>query len=146
MTAAQIEEARKRGMRGVYAKADTFASWQYGTFPYLPFPYQWHARYQALEKYGIDGTMESWSYGFKPNCVAEMRAWYSWSDAPPLDELCSTSIARREFGAGHRRPGAHRLEALQRGHPAGARYRPQHGHQQRRSHARCFLRSRSPAP
>ena len=74
-------------MRGVYSKADTFASWQYGTFPYLPFPYQWHARYQALEKYGIDGTLETWSYGFKPNWVAEMRAWYSWSDAPPLEEL-----------------------------------------------------------
>lgn len=62
VAAAQIEAARKRGMK-IYAKADTFASWQFGTFPYLPFPQQWHARYQALEKYGINGTMESWSYG-----------------------------------------------------------------------------------
>lgn len=99
VTAAQIEVARQRGMRGVYSKADTFASWQYGTFPYLPFPWQWYARYQALEKYGIDGTMESWSYGFKPNWVAEMRCWYSWSASPPLTELL-TSIARRDFGAG----------------------------------------------
>jgi hypothetical protein len=99
VTAAQIAEARQRGMRAVYAKADTWATWQYGTFPYLPFPYQWHARYQALEKYGVDGTMESWSYGFKPNWVAEMRALYSWSDGPGLDELLR-SIARREFGAG----------------------------------------------
>jgi hypothetical protein len=75
--AAQIDEARKRSLPTVYAKADTFASWQFGTFPYLPFPYQWHARYQALEKYGIAGTLETWSYGFKPNWVAEMRAWYS---------------------------------------------------------------------
>jgi len=98
VAAAQMEAARKRGMK-VYAKADTFASWQYGTFPYLPVPYQWHARYQALEKYGIDGTMESWSYGFKPNFVAELRAWYSWTGAPPLDELLR-AIARREFGPG----------------------------------------------
>jgi hypothetical protein len=98
VAAAQIDAARKRGMK-VYAKADTFASWQYGTFPYLPFPQQWHARYQALEKYQIDGTMESWSYGFKPNFVAEIRAWYSWTGAPPLDELLR-SIARREFGSG----------------------------------------------
>jgi hypothetical protein len=95
---AQIEEAHRRGMH-VYAKADTWASWQYGTFPYLPFPYQWYARYQALEKYRIDGTLESWSYGFKPNFIAEMRAWYSWSDAPPLDDLLR-AIARRDFGAG----------------------------------------------
>ena len=97
VTVAQIAEAKRRGMRAVYAKADTFASWQFGTFPYLPFPYQWYARYQALEQYGVDGTMETWSYGFKPNFMAEIRAWYSWSDAPPLDELLR-SIARRKFG------------------------------------------------
>jgi hypothetical protein len=96
---AQIAEAKKRGMRGVYAKADTWATWQFGTFPHLPFPYQWYERYKALEKCGIDGTMESWSYGFKPNFVAEIRAWYSWTDAPPLDDLLR-QIARRDFGPG----------------------------------------------
>ena len=99
VTQAQLLEARKRNFRAVYSKADTFASWQFGTFPYLPFPYQWHARYQALEAWKIAGTLETWSYGFKPNWVAEMRAWYAWSDAPPLDELLR-QIARREFGAG----------------------------------------------
>jgi len=98
VAAAQIDQARRRGLK-VYAKADTFASWQFGTFPYLPFPRQWHARYQALEKYAVDGTLESWSYGFKPNFVAELRAWYSWTGAPPLDELLR-AIARREFGPG----------------------------------------------
>ena len=102
---AEVTSGRSRlpahaGMRALYSKADTFASWQYGTFPYLPFPYQWYARYQALEKYGIDGTMETWSYGFKPNWVAEMRAWYSWSDAPPLAgtayEDCPPRIWRGE--------------------------------------------------
>lgn len=99
-TAAQIQAARERKMRGVYSKADTWASWQYGTFPYLPMPYQWYARYQAMEKYGIDGALESWSYGFKPNFIAEMRNWYCWSEAPPLDGLLR-AIARREFGAGN---------------------------------------------
>lgn len=98
VAAAQIEEARKRGFK-VYAKADTFASWQYGTSPYLPFPYQWYARYQALEKARIDGTMETWSYGFKPNFMAALRAWYSWTDAPPLDDLLR-KVARSEFGPG----------------------------------------------
>ncbi len=99
VTQAQLKAARTRGFPAVYAKADTFASWQFGTFPYLPFPYQWYKRYQALEEWKIDGTLETWSYGFKPNWVAEMRAWYAWSDAPPLDELLR-KIARREFGAG----------------------------------------------
>ncbi len=96
--ALQIEEARRRNMP-LYAKADTFATWQFGTFPYLPFPYQWWARYEALEKDGIAGTLETWSYGFKPNWMAELRAWNSWSDAPPRDELLR-AVARREFGPG----------------------------------------------
>ena len=98
VAAAQIAEARRRGMK-VFAKADTFASWQYGTFPYLPFPQQWQARWEALAQNRIDGTMESWSYGFKPNFVAELRAWSSWSNAPSFAELLR-STARREFGPG----------------------------------------------
>jgi hypothetical protein len=98
VTEAQIRAAKQRGML-VYSKADTWASWQYGSFPYLPFPYQWYQRYEALEKWGVDGTLESWSYGFKPNFVAELRAWTCWSGAPPLDELLR-AMARRDFGAG----------------------------------------------
>ncbi|MCK5801930.1 MAG: hypothetical protein KAI66_03820, partial [Lentisphaeria bacterium] len=97
VTDAQIATARERGMK-VYCKADSFASWQFGTIPYLPFPYQWHKRYQALEKYRVNGTLESWSSGYKPNFIAELRGWYCWSDAPPLDELLG-AIAARDFGA-----------------------------------------------
>ena len=39
--------------------------------------------------------MESWSYGFKPNWIAELRAWYSWSDAPPLDQIAAGYRAAR---------------------------------------------------
>jgi hypothetical protein len=97
-TAAQIAEARSRGLK-VFCKADSFTSWQFGTIPYLPFPYQWHERYQALQRYGVNGTLESWSNGYKPNFVADLRAWTCWTDAPPLDDLLK-ALARREFGAG----------------------------------------------
>jgi len=96
---AQIDEARKLG-KPVYAKADTFATWQFGTMPYLPCPQQWFRRYDALAKYAIDGTMETWSTGYKPNFVSELRAWTCWSDAPPRDELLR-ALARREFGPGN---------------------------------------------
>ncbi|OGV62688.1 MAG: hypothetical protein A3K19_30970 [Lentisphaerae bacterium RIFOXYB12_FULL_65_16] len=98
VTDAQIAEARKRGMK-VYSKADSFASWQFGTIPYLPFPYQWYDRYTALAKYGVNGTLESWSSGYKPNFIADLRAWTCWSDAPSRDELLG-AIAARDFGAG----------------------------------------------
>ena len=98
VTDAQIAEARRRGMN-VYCKADTFATWQFGTIPYLPFPYQWYERYRALEKYGVNGTMESHSSGYSPSFMTELRAWYCWTDAPPLDDLLG-AIAARDFGAG----------------------------------------------
>ncbi len=97
VTEAQIDEADKRGMK-VYSKVDTFASWQYGTIPYLPCPYQWFRRYRALEQYGVRGTLESWSNGYKPNFISRIRAWTCWTDAPSEDELF-TAVAVRIFGA-----------------------------------------------
>jgi hypothetical protein len=92
VTSAQIEEANKRQMK-VYSKVDTFTSWQYGTIPYLPCPYQWFERYAALEKYGVKGTLESWSSGYKPNFISRLRAWTCWSDAPSKDELLAMAAA-----------------------------------------------------
>jgi hypothetical protein len=97
VTEAQIDEARQRKMK-VYCKADTFASWQFGTVPYLPFPHQCYQRYKALERLGVNGTMESWSSGYTPNFMTELRAWYCWTDSPPLEELLG-SIAARDFGS-----------------------------------------------
>jgi len=96
VTEAQINEADARGMK-VYSKVDTFASWQYGTIPYLPCPYQWYDRYTALEKYGVKGTLESWSSGYKPNFLTGLRAWTCWTNAPSRDELFG-NIASGLFG------------------------------------------------
>jgi len=98
VTESQIAEAKRLGMK-VYCKADSFATWQFGTIPYLPCPQQWLRRYAALEKFGVDGTLETWSNGYKPNFVAELRAWSCWTDPPPWDQLLR-SIAHREFGPG----------------------------------------------
>ncbi|HEX4147377.1 MAG TPA: hypothetical protein VHY20_00255, partial [Pirellulales bacterium] len=98
VTEVQLAEARRRGMR-VFTKVDTFATWQFGTTPYLPCLDQWQRRYDALAKAGVDGTLESWSNGYKPSYVTELRAWSCWSGAPPSDRLLR-SIARREFGPG----------------------------------------------
>ncbi|NTV38259.1 MAG: hypothetical protein HGA82_03655, partial [Anaerolineales bacterium] len=98
VTHAQIGEARRRGMK-VYSNADTFVCGaQLQTVPYHPFPYQWHARYKALQEYGVNGTLESWSTGYTPSFMTELRAWYCWSDAPPLEDLLG-AIAARNFGA-----------------------------------------------
>jgi len=98
VTEAQFAEARNRGMK-VYSNAQTFVCGaQLQTLPYHPFPYQWHARYMAMDKLGVNGTLESWSTAYTPNIMTEFRAWYCWTDAPPPDELLS-AIAARDFGA-----------------------------------------------
>jgi len=97
VTQAQIKEARQRGMK-VYTNADTFlCGAQLQIVPYHPFPYQWHDRYKALEQYGVNGVMESWSSGYTPSFMTELRSWFCWTDAPPLDELLG-AIAARNFG------------------------------------------------
>ncbi|NUQ63350.1 MAG: hypothetical protein HUU20_12795 [Pirellulales bacterium] len=99
VTAAQIEEAHGRGMK-VYTNGDTFVCGaQLQTVPYHPFPYQWHERYRAMEKHGIKGTLESWSTGYTPSFQTELRAWFCWSDPPPLEDLLAAMAARR-FGSG----------------------------------------------
>ena len=45
--------------------------------------------------------MESWSSGYTPNFMTELRAWTCWSDAPPLDDLLG-AIAARSFGSGEK--------------------------------------------
>jgi hypothetical protein len=97
VTQAQIGEARKRGMK-VYTNADTFVcGGQFQTVPYNPFPYQWHERYKALEKYGVNGTLESWTSGYSPSFMTAFRAWHCWSDSPPIEELLG-AIASSSFG------------------------------------------------
>jgi hypothetical protein len=98
VAAAQIEEAKRRGMT-VYCKVDCFATWQFGTTPYLPCPQQWQQRYDALAAHGINGTLETWSNGYKPNIIAELRSWSCWTNPPDFNDLLR-SLARREFGAG----------------------------------------------
>ena len=101
VTKAQIDEAHGRNMRAC-VNGDTFVCGaQLQTVPYQPFPYQWHERYRAMERHGVNGTMESWSQGYNPNVMTELRGWYCWSDAPGIDELLG-AIAAREFGPENR--------------------------------------------
>ena len=101
VTEAQIEECRRRGMK-VYTNSDTFlCGGQFQTLSYSPFPYQWYKRYRALEKFRVNGTLESWSAGFTPNIMSEFRSWYCWSDYPQADDLLG-AISDRNFGAGSR--------------------------------------------
>jgi len=72
---SEAEAAMKRGIR-LYAMANTGGNtWDFGTIPYVPTPYQWIKRYATMkdchDKYGLCGVMESHHYGFWPSFVSE---------------------------------------------------------------------------
>ena len=98
---AQIKETKLRGMKA-YCKSDCFATWQFGTTPYLPCPQQWQRRYEALASHGVDGTLETWSNGYKPNFVAELRCWSAWggglSNARLLQLMASRLFGEKNTG------------------------------------------------
>jgi hypothetical protein len=93
---AQIDESRRRGIP-VFAKADTSASWQFGSLPFIPAPQQWLNRYAALDAHKIQGTLESWTYGFQPNFVNNLRTWTAWSNAPE-QEFLLRQMGKKIFG------------------------------------------------
>ncbi len=73
---SEAEEAKKRGIR-LYTMANTGGlTWDLGTIPYEPVPYQWMRRYKALreanEKYGLCGVMESHHFGLFPSHVSDL--------------------------------------------------------------------------
>ncbi|MBQ6846311.1 MAG: hypothetical protein IJO61_04195 [Oscillospiraceae bacterium] len=73
---SEAEAAKKCGIR-LYSMTNTGGlTWDLGTVPYLPTPYQWMRRYvqilDAHEKYGLCGLMESHHYGFTPSFIGDL--------------------------------------------------------------------------
>jgi hypothetical protein len=93
----QLKNEKNKGAKKVYARADAWNNWQFGTLPYLPFPQQWLKRHDSLVENGINGSLDSWTYGFTPNFIAEIKNLYCWDNAPSR-ELILRKIASREFG------------------------------------------------
>ncbi len=72
----EMEAAAKRGIR-LYVMANTAGmTWDFGTLPYEPFPYQWMRMYKnlfyAYENYGLSGIMESHHYGIYPSFISKL--------------------------------------------------------------------------
>lgn len=91
------ELARKAG-HPVMVKTEHAISQEFITVPYIPCMRQWHARIARISEYELDGVFGNWChYGYMPSRPAEIMLWYSWSNAPPIDDLLD-QMARRDFG------------------------------------------------
>ena len=72
----EMKAAAERGIR-LYVMANTAGlTWDFGTLPYEPFPYQWMRLYKnlfyAYENYGLCGLMESHHFGIYPSFISKL--------------------------------------------------------------------------
>ena len=92
-------KAAKRRAIPLYAMTNTGGlTWDVGTVPYEPTPYQWLKRFDevvdANEKYGLCGLMESHHYGFYPSFISELAKWSFWTPREDGKKIIDRLIIR----------------------------------------------------
>ncbi len=95
--------AKKRGIR-LYTITNTAGmTWDFGTIPYVPVPFQWMRRYAGMKKVnkecGLCGIMESHHYGLYPSFISKLSKWCFNDPERPMEEILDDVLVS-EFG-GH---------------------------------------------
>lgn len=99
---SEAKAAAKRGIK-LYAMTNTGGlTWDIGTIPYEPMPYQWMKRYSGLRKahdeYGLCGLMESHHYGFWPSFIGDLaKQCFIAENISP--EKCLNDVICSRFGS-----------------------------------------------
>ena len=96
---SEAKAAAERGIR-MYTMSNTGGlTWDMGTIPYEPMPYQWMKRYAGLrdanEKYGLCGLMESHHYGFWPSFVGDLAKQCYIAENKDMDKCLSDVLVAR---------------------------------------------------
>ena len=99
--ASEAERAHNRGLR-LYSMSNTGGlTWDYGSIPYQPCPFQWKRRYDGIVKaqkdWGLSGLMECHHYGWWPSFVSELEKEAFTEGGIPF-ETHLRMIAARDFG------------------------------------------------
>lgn len=88
---SEARAAKKRGIK-LYSMVNTAGrTWDFGTTPYLPFPYAWTERHKDInfshDEYGLCGLMEGHHYGAYPSFIARLTylSYYSRGYADNLE-------------------------------------------------------------
>lgn len=97
---SEARTASTRGLR-LYTMSNTGGlTWDAGSVPYIPAPFQWLQRFEALkecrEKYSLSGLMESHHFGWYPSVISECAKWSFWSNSPSQETILQ-KLACRDF-------------------------------------------------
>lgn len=113
----EAKAAAERGIR-LYAMANTGGlTWDMGTIPYQPMPYQWMERYKGLReanaKYGLCGLMDAHHYGFWPSFISDLAKQCFIAENTDM-EACLKDVVRARFvSAAEENTGDHAKAAAQ---------------------------------
>lgn len=93
--------AKKRGIK-LYAMSNTAGrTWDFGTIPYVPCPYQWIKRFDKLKEankdWGLSGLMESHHYGLFPSIISRLSKWAFSTEKINIEDILMKIIAS-DFG------------------------------------------------
>ena len=99
---SEAERAKARGL-ALYTQANAGGlTWDFGSVPYQPVPYQWKRRWDGLvaanRTWGLSGVMENHHFGWWPSFVAELEKEAYVEGGIPFEEHLRR-IAARDFGA-----------------------------------------------
>lgn len=88
---SEAKAARKRGIK-LYAMTQAAGiTWDFGSIPYEPMPYQWLRRYEkmrhAIHEWGLSGSMDTHHHGFYPSLITKFSKHAFLSPEEPLEEI-----------------------------------------------------------
>ena len=98
---SEAEVAHRRGIR-LYAMTYTAGrTWDFGTAPYEPMPYQWMRRYagmsEAQKKWGLAGIMECHHYSYFPSFISKLSKHAFFTPEASYEDILR-KILKAEYG------------------------------------------------
>jgi len=98
---SEAAAAKKRGIR-LYAMTQAGGvTWDFGCVPYLPMPYQWAKRFDAIRAaihdYGLAGGMECHHHGFYPSIISKLSKLAFMTPEEPIEDILDRILAS-EYG------------------------------------------------
>ena len=101
IVASECKAAKKRDMR-LYTMTNTGGlTWDFGTIPYVPAPFQWIRRYEGMKmanrEWGLSGIMESHHYGMYPSFISKLAKWCFNDPDRDMNEILD-DVLISEFG------------------------------------------------
>lgn len=101
---SEAKAAKERGIR-LYSMTNTGGlTWDIGTIPYEPVPYQWMERYKGIrhasENYGLCGLMESHHFGIWPSIISDLAKQCFIKENSSFEDNM-TQVIKAHFGDGN---------------------------------------------